>query len=415
MTICRLDWISRAVRDSVSVAQMRSEDTVTHYSIPNFDECGGASVEPSDSIESAKLRVAGGELLISRLNPRKQRVLITERHDRLAVCSGEFVVLRPMSSVVPRFLYWRMLAEDTRQHLAARVKSVTRSQQRVDPEVIRKFWLDLPSKGEQLRVAKYLDAETARIDDLVEEQESLIGLLFERRASELDGWIEHGGSAGAVSCVSSPWVDAIPVTWSLMPLKRCVERVMVGIVINPSTFYEDDGVPVLRGLNVRPGRVSSEDLVFMSAQSNELHHKSILRGGDLVVVRTGSAGAAAQVPPWAIGGNAVDLLIVRPGERLLPAFLELVLNSRLVQRQVRHGSVGALQSHFNTSALANVMVVVPPIAEQRRVLEHLTRALGRYDQLIAEAEHQIGLLREHRQALVTAAVTGGLESLRGVA
>lgn len=75
---------------------------------------------------------------------------------------------------------------------------------------------------------------------------------------------------------------------------------------------EDSGVPVLRGLNVRPGRVSADDLVYMSERSNRLHAKSVLRQGDVVVVRTGLAGAAALVPDWAVGGNAVDLLIVRP-------------------------------------------------------------------------------------------------------
>lgn len=271
--------------------------------------------------------------------------------------------------------------------------------------------LPVPSLAEQRRIADYLDAESAQVDELIAEQEHLVVLLLERREAELDGWIEHGGCQTALREVSSPWVDAVPPGWELTPLKRCAERVMVGIVINPSAYYEAEGVPVLRGLNVRPGRVSSDDLVFMSAESNELHRKSILHAGDIVVVRTGTAGSAAQVPSWAVGGNAVDLLIVRPGDRLVPGFLEHVLNSRVVQRQVHYGSVGALQSHFNTASLANVVVPLPPLGDQLRVLEHLRRSLGRYDALIAEVRMQIRHLRERRQTLITTAVTQGIDGL----
>lgn len=275
--------------------------------------------------------------------------------------------------------------------------------------------LPAPPVEEQSRIADYLDVEVAAIDELVAEQRKLIGYLTERRASELDRWIEHGGDVSARRPVESTWVDAIPTGWELMPLKHAVQRVMVGIVITPSAYYADDGVPVLRGLNVRPGQVNPEDLVYMSDDSNLLHAKSILHRGDVVVVRTGMAGAAAEVPPWAVGGNAVDLLIVRPGRRMLPAYLEFLVNSRLVQRQVVYGSVGALQAHFNTSALSNVSVTVPPVEEQHRVVDHLREALDRYDMLIAEAENQVTLLRERRQALITHAVTHGIDGLPGVA
>jgi type I restriction enzyme S subunit len=99
---------------------------------------------------------------------------------------------------------------------------------------------------------------------------------------------------------------------------------------------------------------------------------------------------------------------VRPGLQLRPKFLEFVLNSRLVQRQVAVGSVGALQSHFNTGALANVWVVVPDLDEQDRLLAHLSIQIGRYDSLIESLGNLMLLLSEHRQALITAAVAGGL-------
>src|SRR5580658_9903538 len=89
----RMDWIAAPVRDTVSLAEIQQQ-TVFHYSIPFLDEYGDGALQEGVEIESAKQRILGGELLVSRLNPRKSRVIVTTPHDELSVCSGEFVVLK---------------------------------------------------------------------------------------------------------------------------------------------------------------------------------------------------------------------------------------------------------------------------------------------------------------------------------
>jgi len=274
---------------------------------------------------------------------------------------------------------------------------------------LRTLGIPLPDLDSQNKIVAFLDDRLQQIEGLLAEQQRLQTLVVARRAAELDLMIEHGGLESELKGVDSPWIDSVPTSWSFMRLKHCVARVTVGIVINPSHYYEDEGVPVLRGLNVRPGRVSSDDLVYMSEESNQLHSKSVLEKGDVVVVRTGAAGAAAVVPDWAVGGNIVDLLQIRPGPEMRPQFVELLINSRLVQQQVVSGSVGALQAHFNTSSLSNVWVVVPPLPEQDRLLMHLSEHLTRYDQLINEADTQMTLLDERRRAIICAVTTGQLD------
>lgn len=367
-------------------------------------------VDPEDVIDDTAVTHRAGDVRFGKLRPYLAKSLYMTEDGQ---GSGELIVLRPEAGLNGRFLHYLTLSEPFVGWATATAYGV--KMPRTNFESVGAFQITPPSLNDQQRIADVLDAETDRIDDLAAEQEALIDYLAERRAAELDGWIEHGGNASPLHPVDSPWLDAIPTSWELMPLKRSVERVMVGIVITPSAYYEDEGVPVLRGLNVKPGRVNTGDLVYMSDRSNLLHAKSILRQGDVLVVRTGLAGAAAQVPAWAVGGNAVDLLIVRPGRGMLPAYVEQLINSRLVQRQVVYGSVGALQAHFNTSSLSNVSVTVPPLREQHRVVDHLVEALDRYDRLMTEAQGQVDLLRERRQALITHAVTHGIEGLPGVA
>jgi type I restriction enzyme S subunit len=183
----RLDVVTMEVRESVEPTVYGDLD-LTHWSIPALDSNGGPAAEPASSIGSAKVRLRGGEVLISRLNPRKARVVrVPDVLDGVHLCSGEFVVLLP-TAIEPRFLEYLLLAETTRQKLDAGVQSVTRSHQRIRPEQIRQLRIRLPDRSTQPAIADFLDIETGRIDALIARKRRLIDSLSDRlvvRAHEL--------------------------------------------------------------------------------------------------------------------------------------------------------------------------------------------------------------------------------------
>lgn len=102
----------------------------------------------------------------------------------------------------------------------------------------------------------------------------------------------------------------------------------------------------------------------------------------------------------------MDVLIVRCGPSLRPRFLELVLNSEPAARQIEAMSVGAIQHHFNVSALRELVLPLPPVDEQDRVIATVREEDGPMLRLIAYGNRQVQRLQERRQALITAAVTG---------
>lgn len=391
------------------------EFVLKYIDIGNVDSDGHLGVPEEITFDNApsraRRRVLVGDSIVSTVRTYLRAIAYIGGDAEALIISTGFATITP-ERVDSRFLYWWLRSTPFIEEIVAR--SVGVSYPAVNATDVEDIGIALPGGDEQRAIAEFLDDATAHIDDLIAEEEALRELVVDRREAEVDRVIEHGGLSDGLVAVDSLWVDAIPRGWQLMPLKWCVDKVTVGIVVNPSHYYEEDGVPVLRGLNIRRGRViNREDLVYMSDASNEFHAKSRLEQGDVVVVRTGAAGAAAVVPEWAVGGNIVDLLLVRPGLGMRPKFLELVLNSRFVQRQITYGSVGALQAHFNTTALSNVLMLVPNLSEQDRVVAYLSEHLERYDKLIAEADHAVALLRERRQALITTAVTSGISGLSG--
>lgn len=60
-------------------------------------------------------------------------------------------------------------------------------------------------------------------------------------------------------------------------------------------------------------------------------------------------------------------------------------------------------------------MTVPSVADQTRIVAHMTDELARYDELMSEATSQLAMLQERRQALITHAVTQGIDGLPGVA
>jgi type I restriction enzyme S subunit len=312
------------------------------------------------------------------------------------VCGYHLALLRPSQEVDGRYLFWALGSRSSREQFSASANGITRFGLRYDSfgEVL----VPLPPIATQRAIADYLDQETARIDALIEKKGKLVSLLQSR-----------------VETVVENHIRQLVEEYGSTPLKYAVRRVEVGIVITPSVWYGDEGgVPALRGLNVQPGRIDVTDLVYLTEEGHEVHRKSVLRQGDVVVVRTGQAGAAAVVPSELDGCNCIDLVIVRPSPELVPQFLEYVLNSDWTQKHVEEYSVGTIQSHFNVGAMKQLPIPLPPLGRQSQEVEKLGTERAAIEELKECLTRQIDLLTEHRQALITAAVTGELE-IPGVA
>ncbi|MCF6751174.1 restriction endonuclease subunit S [Stutzerimonas degradans] len=270
--------------------------------------------------------------------------------------------------------------------------------------------IPLPDYDEQTQIARFLGHETARIDALIEEQQRLIELLKEKRQAV----ISHAVTKGLDPTVPMKdsgveWLGEVPAHWQVKRLKHLVPSITVGIVVEPSKYYVDDGVPALRSLNVKPGVVVTENLVYLSEESNELHAKSKIFEGDIVAVRSGQPGTAAIVPKEFNGANCIDLIVIRKPLQGCSTFIFWYLNSDAALRQFSEGSSGAIQQHFNIAAASEMVFAWPPASEQLEINSHLDRACHQLDRLISVAGESKSLLLERRSALISAAVTGKID------
>lgn len=161
----------------------------------------------------------------------------------------------------------------------------------------------------------------------------------------------------------------IPVEWDVVSVGSLCKEIVVGIVIKPTQYYIESGIPMLRSFNIKEGAIEMRDLVYMSNLDNERLSKSKLKEGDVVSVRTGYPGTTAIITKEIEGCNCIDLVISRVNTAILnPNFLVTWINSHLAKRQILNQQGGNAQQHFNVGQMKELLIYKIPLEEQNRIL-----------------------------------------------
>lgn len=144
-------------KESVNPANF-SDEYFLHYSIPSFDEFGAPQIEKGETIASQKFIASVGQLMFSKLNPRKPRVWRVEVvSDLVSISSTEFVVLNCLEIVDVDFMYYALQSDKVMRLAAAEATGTTRSHQRINPNRLLELEINFtPSLPEQRAIAAVL-------------------------------------------------------------------------------------------------------------------------------------------------------------------------------------------------------------------------------------------------------------------
>jgi type I restriction enzyme, S subunit len=390
--LTRVGFVTDHVREVVNVDSFRDADVV-HYSIPAFDAVGGAIVQPGSEIESDKLAVRRGDVLVSRLNPRKSRVLIVTEVGRWTLSSTEFVVLRP-KAIDARYLMFLLRSETSRQALDAEVRSVTRSQQRVDPAFVRRIAVPVLDIERQRTIADALARECERIQALdlafgamaakgaeafLSDQYEAIGI--DRHPTVQIRYVARTGTGHTPSRTRPEWWVA----------EECV---IPWFTLADVHQIREDAIDVATGTAERISPLGV-------ANSSAVVHPA----GTVLLSRTASVGFSAIM--------GVDMAVSQDfmtwtcGPRLRPRFLLYALRaSRLQLRRLMYGST---HHTIYMPDLLSLRVPLPPLREQDAAIETIARRQSAHHAATAAIKRSRARLAEYRDALITEAVTGRLD------
>lgn len=208
------------------------------------------------------------------------------------------------------------------------------------------------------------------------------------------------------------WLGQVPEHWTISSLKRVVEperKITYGIV--QAGPHIPDGVPYIRPTDMTDenGICSYEDIPRTSPEIASDYIRSTIKPGDLVCTIGPSFGKVMCVPEQLNGGNLTQGTARIAVSQLNSArYVFWILRSINSFAQWESSVGGATFRALNLAPLSETMMAIPPLAEQTAIADFLDRETAKIDGLIAEQERLIELLKEKRQAVISHAVTKGL-------
>lgn len=330
------------------------------------------------------------------------------------VCGYHLAMLRPGPRLSGDFLLRALQAKTIRLQLELAANGVTRFG--LPKSEIGSMDVPLPPLPEQRAIAAFLDRETTRIDALVAAKQRLIELLAEKRQALVTHAVTRGLDAGAPLRDSGvPWLGQVPAHWGVERLKFHLAGIEQGW--SPQCDNIEAG-PEEWGV-MRAGCVNGWD--FDPTDNKRLPDdldplpEYEIQSGDVLMSRAnttsllGSTALVGAVRSRLLLCDKLYRLNVREA-RLRKEFLVAFLRSPPGRYEFERDATGASNSMQNIGqeSVRNVSVPLPPLDEQRAIVDHLQAQTTHLDALRAATERSIALLKERRQALITAAVTGQL-------
>ena len=146
-----------------------------------------------------------------------------------------------------------------------------------------------------------------------------------------------------------------------------VADVCVGVVIKPTQYYTDKGIPAFRSLNIGEMHVKDSDWVYFTEEGHQKNQKSVVHKNDVLVVRSGAPGTAYVATEKYDGYNAVDIIIAHPdNSKVNSIFLAAFTNMPHGMNQIRERTGGAAQQHFNVGGYKAMRLIMPSIELQNQ-------------------------------------------------
>lgn len=408
-------WAVRRFKQVATVREGQVDPEDDQYSAlplfaPNHIESGTGRVldvetATDQGAESGKYLVDSGDVLYSKIRPALRKVALAPR---AGLCSADMYPIKPGPELDARFLFYSMLGEGFFRYSV--LESARVAMPKINREALGECVLLIPSLSEQHAIAGFLDRKTAAIDALIEHKERLVAAAEERRAALISEVVLGALSSAKRRDTGTP-LGALPEHWTakrLMYLTATGRPIMYGIVLPGPNV--DDGVPIIKSGNCTRETLRPELLHKTTFAIESGYERSRVAKDDIVYAIRGSVGMAALVPEDVAGANLTqDAARIAPAPHVNPRWLLYAVQSAPVWTQLAAGIVGATVKGINIRDLKRPFVPVPPRREQDEIAAHLDAEVGKLHELEAATARSVERLREYRQALITAAVTGQLD------
>lgn len=239
----------------------------------------------------------------------------------------------------------------------------------------------LAAQEAQPVIAKILDT----LDTAIRETEALIdklkavkqGLLHDllTRGIDANGELRPPQSKAPQLYKDSP-LGWIPKEWVAEPIINLTSNSVIGPFGSDlvAADYRDSGVPVIFVRDVKPDQLIWKSNVFVSTSKGQSLVAHEVCAGDVVATKMGFPPCVAAVYPESMPNGIVtaDIVRLRPStNRICPSWMSIFINSSAVAKQVEQITAGVTRPKVTLRDVRALLIGLPPIKEQKVVLDRL--------------------------------------------
>ncbi|MCY9849284.1 restriction endonuclease subunit S [Pectobacterium jejuense] len=317
------------------------------------------------------------------------------------IITSAYLKLRASNSIEARFAYRLLHSYDTTKVFYGMGGGLRQSMKFED---FRRLPILIPPFEEQQKIANFLDHETAKIDTLISRQEKLIELLKEKRQAVISHAVTKGLNPNAPMKDSGvEWLGDVPEHWGVV---KCgyLGQLFGSESISEDLISDNGNIPFVKvstlsldsfDLTEKNFFVDCSKVSMSKAKSNYVVFPK--RGAAIFTNKVNIVKEKSFIDPNLMGWEL--------GVRVLPEYVAYMLKLRGL------GDIADVSTvpQINNKHIDPMKFPLPPITEQKEVLESLSAQVANLNLLVQKASEAIALMRERKTALISAAVTGKID------
>jgi type I restriction enzyme, S subunit len=388
------------------------EALIEYVEISDVDEARGlksTEVMPYKAAPSRARRIVrDGDVIISTVRTYLRAVAPIKSPPENLIVSTGFAVIRP-ERLTSGFARYALVAEGFVGSVISRSTGV--SYPAINASDLVRIPVPVPPIDEQVAIAAYLDAETKRIDVLIDEKRSLLISLAELRVTRITEILT--GTGLEQKDTGSEWFPKIPKSWELKRLKflgQVRSGVAKGKKYDGQTTVE---MPYLRVANVQDGYLKLDEISLIEVSTDEVERYT-LQFGDVLMNEGGDYDKLGRGAVWEsqIEGclHQNHVFAVRLDDVDLANWVSAITQTAYAKFYFMNNSKQSTNlASINQGNVKEFPVVLPPPGERLVRQKMLQESLAQIDDLVAHAKREIEVLGEFRSSTITDAVLGRID------
>ena len=316
------------------------------------------------------------------------------------------VIARQTRNHDDRFLAYALDSDYCRNQIRRMVKGVKVFS--ITQAILKDTSILLPSYEEQRAISSFLDVNTSRIDNLIAEKENFIKLLQEKRQALISHVVTKGLNPNVPMKDSGvEWIGKIPESWSVSPIRYLVEYASTGGTPKNQESFSDNG-----DINwFAPGDFKGD--LSLCSSKKKITRDSISTGdaklypkNSVIVIGIGATlGKVAYSEQEFSCNQQINILV--PNKKVNYQYLAYAMSVQMEQMKLlsNASTIGIM----NQEKTKSIVLALPNVDEQKSIISFLDNKLDKIKAIEKETNNSIELLKEHRTALISAAVTGKID------